>query len=226
MDGSESVLDQKVIIRTGLVIVFSAVVLSFMISYYGCIFLLAAVSLTFYLCSGQSSRNKSVGNLARSFTPPKTKWCTKIEYNHILVPAEVDESLERLYERILTEHVSSWYNELSLDEEFIQELRHVLRDVTSELVSRLARVDMTEFLLRDLTQTAVQHLDSYLWARHHRDAEGLHSEQGLRSTWLAFIGESLHPALRDREAETLYLQNIAERIVPLVIKVIRSSPSR
>ena len=181
-------------------------------------------------------RSKSVGNLVRSFTPPKTKWCTKIEYDHILVPADVDESLERfdtlrekdkrqgstcslafrLYERILSEHVTSWYSDLSPDEEFIQELRHVLRDVTSDLVSRLARLDITEFLLKDLTQTAVQHLDCYLWARHHRQAD---TPQALLSSWAAFVGEAQHPALTDREAETLHLHNIAQRILPLVVKV-------
>ena len=101
----------------------------------------------------------------------------------------------RLYERILSEHVATWYNELSLDEEFIQELRHAFRDVTTELLSRLARVDITEFLLRDLSQTAVQHLDSFLWARHHHLHYKERGSTSLYSTWLAFTGPGLHPGL-------------------------------
>ena len=96
MDESSSVDEQKLIITGGLVILLFSIVLSFILSYIGCLFLLSLVSLTFYLCSSQAQRGKSVGNLARSFTPPKTKWCTKIEFDHILVPADVDESLERL----------------------------------------------------------------------------------------------------------------------------------
>lgn len=220
MDESNVVVEQQLIITAGLLILLFSVVVSFILSYIGCLFLLSAVSLTFYLCSTQSNRGKSIGNLARSFTPPKTKWCTKIEFDHILVPADVDESLERLYERILTEHVTTWYGDLSQDEEFIQELRQAFRDVTTELLSRLARLDITEFLLRDLSQTAVQHLDSYLWARHHshHHSQTDSSGGGLHATWLAFTGSGLHPALRDREAELLFIQNVAERLVPLLVK--------
>ena len=140
----EQVYDQKLVITTGLVLVLISIVISFILSSIGCLLLLSAIALTFYMASSLARRNKSIGNLARTLTPPKTQWCTKIEYDHILVPADVDESLEKFYERVLLEHVSSWYGELSTDEEFIQELRHVFRDLTSELLSRLARLDLSE----------------------------------------------------------------------------------
>ena len=46
----------------------------------------------------------------------------------------------RLYERVITEHINSWYSELSHDEEFIQEIRHLFRDTTNEVLTRLTRV--------------------------------------------------------------------------------------
>ena len=213
----EVVYDQKLIMTIGLVLILISIVISFILSWIGCLLLLSAIVLTFYMAVRLALRNKSIGNLVRSFTPPKTQWCTKIEYDHILVPADVDESLERFYERILSEHVTSWYGDLSVDEEFIQELRHVIRDITSELLSRLARLDISELILRDLTQTAVEHLDSYLWARQHRDTQ--QAQVGLHTAWLAVTGEALHPALTSRLQHTQYLENIAERIVPLLVKV-------
>ena len=217
LEMDEQVYDQKLVITTGLVLVLISIVISFILSSIGCLLLLSAIALTFYISSSLARRNKSIGNLARTLTPPKTQWCTKIEYDHILVPADVDESLERFYERVLLEHVSSWYGELSTDEEFIQELRHVFRDLTSELLSRLARLDLSELILKDLTQTAVEHLDCYLWARQHRDTQ--QGEVGLHTAWLAVTGEALHPALTGRGQQTQYVENIAERIVPLLVKV-------
>ena len=218
----EVVYDQKLILTTGLVLILISIVISFILSSIGCLLLLSAIALTFYLSISLALRNKSIGNLARSLTPPKTQWCTKIEYDHILVPADVDESLERFYERILSEHVASWYGELSADEEFIQELRHVFRDLTSELLSRLARLDISELILKDLSQTAVEHLDCYLWARQHRDSQP--GEVGLHTAWLAVTGEALHPALTGSSQHAQYIDNIAERIVPLLVKVGSPAP--
>ena len=222
LEMDQVVYDQKLILTTGLVLLLVSVVLSFMLSSLGCLLLLSATALTFYLSISLALRNKSIGNLVRTFTPPKTQWCTKIEYDHILVPADVDESLERFYERILSEHVSSWYGDLSADEEFVQELRHVIRDITSELLSRLARVDLSELILRDLTQAGVEHLDCYLWARQHQDTHQV--QVGLHPAWLAVTGEALHPAVSSRLQSTQYIENIAERIVPLLLKV-RSTQS-
>ena len=89
----------------------------------------------------------------------------------------------RLYERVITEHINSWYSELSHDEEFIQEIRHLFRDTTTEVLTRLTRVifiilcnfclniitqvDITETILNDIIPVAIQHLDSYLWAVKH-----------------------------------------------------------
>ena len=37
------------------------------------------------------------------------------------------------------------------------------------------------------------------------------------NTWLAFVGGSLHPAVRAREAETRHLESLSSRISPLVL---------
>ena len=58
----------------------------------------------------------------------------------------------RLYERVISEHIDSWYRDLSPDEEFlqvstrgkvlkfVQEIRKIFREATTEILIRLARV--------------------------------------------------------------------------------------
>merc|ERR1719320_197282 len=175
-----------------------------------------------------AGKQKPIGNLLRSYAPARTKWCAKMEFDHILIPADVDESLERLYERVITEHINSWYSELSHDEEFIQEIRHIFRDTTTEVLTRLTRVDITETILNDIIPVAIQHLDSYLWAVKHcsmcevdlllRQQTGDPVSNCLHSTWLAFMGKDVHPALASREAENEYIENLSERLLPIILK--------
>ena len=77
-----------------------------------------------------------VGNLFRGHVPPRTAWVARVEYDHVLVPQDVDAALERylwhswgdfpifhcfrFYERVISEHLDSWYRDLSHDEEFLQ----------------------------------------------------------------------------------------------------------
>ena len=46
----------------------------------------------------------------------------------------------RLYERLVEEFVSSWFRLISADEEFVQEVRILLRDITADLLARLVKV--------------------------------------------------------------------------------------
>lgn len=51
---------------------------------------------------------------------------------------------------MIHEHISSWYTELSQDEEFLQELRQLFKDVTTEILSRLARVTILVYICSQL----------------------------------------------------------------------------
>ena len=46
---------------------------------------------------------------------------------HLNVPREVDEALHNFLEKVLEHYVYFWYREISYDEDFVQELRLVLR---------------------------------------------------------------------------------------------------
>ena len=138
----KGVFDRNHVIILACVSVFIITILSIMISFIGFLFLISITSLIFYISSNLVQKPKPIGNLFRSYSPPKTNWCSRIEYDHILIPADVDEALEKLYERIIAEHVKVWYNELSLDEEVIQEIRQIFKDLTSDALLRLSRVSL------------------------------------------------------------------------------------
>jgi len=228
MDEVKEGQDSQILIRTGLAICIGSLLVSFIISFIGGIFIFLAIGSAAYVMSIYAGKQKPIGNLLRSYAPARTKWCSKMEFDHILIPADVDESLERLYERVITEHINSWYSELSHDEEFIQEIRHLFRDTTTEVLTRLTRVDITETILNDIIPVAIQHLDSYLWAVKHcsmcevdlllRQQTGDPVSNCLHSTWLAFMGKDVHPALASREAENEYIENLSERLLPIILK--------
>jgi len=46
----------------------------------------------------------------------------------------------QFYEHILREYIFPWYGQVSLDDEFVQEIRSGLRFATSVLVKRIGRV--------------------------------------------------------------------------------------
>ena len=61
-------------------------------------------------------------------------------FSGFMVPEEVDERLEDFFERLLHEFIYFWYREISYDEDFVQEIRHVLRHAVAILTKRLCRV--------------------------------------------------------------------------------------
>lgn len=228
MEETKGTQDSQILIKTGLAICVIASLVSFLISFIGGIFIILVIASAFYGISFFATKQKPIGNLLRSYVPPRTKWCSKMEFDHILIPADVDECLERLYERVITEHINSWYSDLSHDEEFLQEMRHLFRDTTTEVLTRLTRIDITETILHDIIPVAVQHLDNYLWAIKHcsmcevdlllRQQTGDTKSSCLHSTWLKFMGKDVHPALASREAENEYIENLSEKLLPIILK--------
>jgi len=228
MEETKGAQDSQILIRTGLAVCIGALLVSFVISFIGGIFIILVIAAAFYGISFFAGKQKPIGNLLRSYVHPRTKWCSKMEFDHILIPADVDESLERLYERVITEHINSWYSDLSHDEEFMQEMRHLFRDTSTEVLTRLTRIDITETILSDVIPVAVQHLDTYLWAVKHcsmceidlllRQQTGDTKSSCLHSTWLAFMGKDVHPALASREAENEYIENLSEKLLPIILK--------
>ena len=95
MEETKGAQDSQILIRTGVAICIVASLVSFLISFIGGIFIVLVIVAAFYGISFFSVKQKQIGNLLRGYVPPRTKWCSKLEFDHILIPADVDESLER-----------------------------------------------------------------------------------------------------------------------------------
>merc|ERR1719402_997778 len=151
-------------------------------------------------------RRTTVKNLLPGFLPPTSVTARR---DNVWVPADVDEALDRLYDRLVAEFVETWYTEVSphADEEFLQQVRLAMKVATETVLKRVSRLDLTSVLVTDVIPTGLQHLDSYLWARQHCTLEGggdclKHGKRcscHLHSTWLAFTAGAVHPAGKQAE---------------------------
>ena len=95
MDEVKGGQDSQILIRTGLAICIGSLLVSFVISFIGGIFIFLVIGSAAYVMSIYAGKQKPIGNLLQSYAPARTKWCSKMEFDHILIPADVDESLER-----------------------------------------------------------------------------------------------------------------------------------
>ena len=75
-----------------------------------------------------------------------------------MVEVEIDTALADFFEKLLNEYVYEWYREISYDEDFVQEIRHVLRHAVAILVKRLYRVDLTDLIVKKVIPIALCHL--------------------------------------------------------------------
>ena len=58
---------------------------------------------------------------------------------NLIVPVEVDEALENFLEKILENYVYFWYSEISYDNDFVQELRLVLRHAIGQALNPIGK---------------------------------------------------------------------------------------
>ena len=79
-------------------------------------------------------------------------------YSGLMVEAEVDQGLGDFFEKLLNEYVYVWYREISYDEDFVTEIRLVLRHAVAILVKRLYRVDLTDLIVKKVIPIALCHL--------------------------------------------------------------------
>jgi len=193
-------------------------VASVIVGIFGGIFIALSAFLVYKASCYISTLSLKVGNLLSRYKCKRTAWHSSIQYGEIWVPNNVDQSLERLLERILTEYIDSWYSDFTPDAEFIQEIRICIRDITQNIIRRLSRVDLTEVILNDVVPVAVQHIDSYMWSLHHTKQDDTGKRRELFQSYTSFLGKKIHIALTSREAELEYLEELSKRIIPLVTK--------
>ena len=66
---------------------------------------------------------------------------------------------------MLQDSVYPWLKDISVDEDFVDELRSVLRHVTAGVYRRVVKTDWSPFILTDLIREGVRHVHYFLEAR-------------------------------------------------------------
>ena len=138
---------------------------------------------------------------------------------HMKIPVEIDEALENFLEKILEHYVYFWYSEISYDEDFVQELRCVLRHAIAILGRRLCKVDLTDLIVKRVIPIALCHVDAAIQAdsfvKSAKNTRQINME--LRQAYLDYLGPRIHPAAMSRVREHDYVQGIVASIIPLLI---------
>ena len=140
-------------------------------------------------------------------------------YSQLNIPVEVDEALQNFLEKVLEHYVYFWYREISYDEDFVQELRMVLRHAMAILGRRLCKVDLTDLIVQRVIPIALCHLDAVLQAdtfvKSSKNTRQINMD--LREAYLDFLGPRIHPAAMSRVKEHDYVQGIVSSLVPYLL---------
>jgi len=132
------------------------------------------------------------------------------------VPIEVDKALEHFVERLLNEYVYLWYREISYDEDFVQEIRQVLRHAIGILCKRLCRVDLTDLIVKKVIPIGLCHVDALIHAENFvkSDKNTRQLNMELRDAYIDYLGPRVHPAALNRVKELEYIQSVVASLVP------------
>ena len=115
-------LDSRLMTLISLVTLLLLILASLVLSTVGGLFLISLLLITAYLSSDLAQRrgimpvimthhhvciyrSRGLGNYFRGWVAARTRWCSRMEYESILLPPDVDQALESLYERVIREHV-------------------------------------------------------------------------------------------------------------------------
>ncbi|CAD5114305.1 DgyrCDS3447 [Dimorphilus gyrociliatus] len=137
-------------------------------------------------------------------------------WTRLKIPKRIDKALESLFNKILEKYVYNlWYNDLSKNEAFVDELRVIMRHITAAVLRRSQKIDIPSLILQKLLKTTLQHLHFYLNARklYNSDVD----EDIQQFVLKKYRPCCLHKAMYTRKAESEYLRKILDGIFPLVL---------
>lgn len=107
------------------------------------------------LCSGDAQTGPLSGTLTSDVAAKSL--------NELLPPLtssnEVDVQLYAIIAVVLNQFVQSWYKVITSDEDFVNEIVHVIAHCTRGIEQRLRHVDLQEVLLDELPVLLLAHID-------------------------------------------------------------------
>ncbi|KAI8911787.1 PXA domain-containing protein [Gorgonomyces haynaldii] len=125
----------------------------------------------------------------------------------------VDEQLSKIITLLLRDYVSSWYEQISMDDDLFAEVSVVFGHIVAEIEHRLSKVDWVFLMTRDVPQILTQHI------REFRSCEAKvgTAYAGGKSLEELFHGAQPHIALTDTETEQEYLRRVSDIIMDTLL---------
>ncbi|CAH1794558.1 unnamed protein product [Owenia fusiformis] len=136
-------------------------------------------------------------------------------WHNLKIPERVDEAIEEFLNLVLKNFVYTWYQDLSEDEAFVDDMRASLRFIVAVFLRRAQKIDIPTLITDKLMRHAIRHLDCHLQARKKAHLAGYQGD--LQQATLDFYGPHLHCAMRNRKTELDYLRKVSEAIFPYIL---------
>lgn len=142
------------------------------------------------------------------------------------IPETINSAFENFFDLILKKYVELWYNVLSMDEAFVDEIKTNIRFVFAALLRRIQKVDLATLISGQVLNLSMRHLHQCLKVlqeeeknasksiRLYTDLEKLKS---LEQKLLESFQERLHYAARTRPLELEYLRVFSDKVFTIVL---------
>ncbi|XP_072378466.1 sorting nexin-14-like isoform X1 [Diabrotica undecimpunctata] len=134
-------------------------------------------------------------------------------WKHIYITTELNNTIEHFYERIISTFISSWYDQLTDDKDFINELRYCFRFSTATIVNRLLELDIGDIVANKLVPCGVRHIDDYLYIQQIAKLKNVRFNEVV----IEYLGKSLHAAATNRKNELGYLTHLVASLLNHVL---------
>ncbi|CAG0919808.1 unnamed protein product [Notodromas monacha] len=129
-------------------------------------------------------------------------------WKHLFVARDLDDAIDEFLELTLKEHVYAWYENLSDNECFVNEVRLYLRRAFCIILRRLKKVNIEEFIVRKVLPSLLWHLNACVVSQNSGQRE-----TGIERSTFKYYGPNLHVALRSRSGEMQYLRAVSQMLV-------------
>ncbi|KAJ8911435.1 hypothetical protein NQ315_005968 [Exocentrus adspersus] len=134
-------------------------------------------------------------------------------WKHIQVKKELNDSVEKFYNRIIENFISSWYGQFTEDLDFPNELRYSLRYASAAVINRLLEVDVAALIANKLIPCVVKHIDDYKYIQQIINLRGGRFDEVA----IEYLGKRMHVAVTNRKNELVYLQHLVSSLLSSIL---------
>lgn len=106
-----------------------------------------------------------------------------------------------------------WYENLTNDESFGNELRHILRFASASGVNKVLELETGHVITNKLIPCAIKHIDDYLCMQQMAEIKNV----ALNDIAVEYLGNRLHIAATSRNNEISYLKHLTECLLPKLL---------